>query len=64
MLATALFWLSVVSLMAGICVVLRGFYLISNDRRMRSYESRLGLRFISLGSVIVVIGLAATFWRL
>lgn len=63
MLAAALFWLSVLSLLVGICVVLHGFYLISNDRRMRSKDSRLGLRFVSLGSAIVVIASAATFWR-
>lgn len=64
MLATALFWVSVLCLAAGIGVVLRGFYLMSNDRRLRSQDGRLGLRFISLGSAIVVIGLAVTFLRM
>lgn len=57
MLATALFWISVLSLAAGIGVVLRGLFVMSKD-------GRLGLRFISFGSAIVLIGLAATFWRL
>lgn len=64
MLATALFWVSVLCLAAGVIVVLRGFYLMSTDRRLRNEDSRLGLRFISLGSAIVMIGLAATFLRM
>lgn len=57
MLATAWFWTLVLSLAAGFGVVFRGFYVMSQD-------GRLGLRFISFGSAIVAIGLAATFLRM
>lgn len=57
MLTVAWFWICALSFTAGIGVVSRGFYLMRRD-------SRLGLRFVSFGSAIVVVGLAATFLQL
>jgi hypothetical protein len=57
MLATAWFWIAFVSLVAGIVVVGRGLLLIGKN-------SRVGLRFISGGSAIVMLGLIATFLQL
>lgn len=59
MLTVAWFWICALSFTAGIGVVSRGFYLMRRDR-----DSRLGLRFVSFGSAIVVVGLAATFLQL
>src|SRR5579872_1989634 len=55
--ATAWFWSTMFIFVLGIGVVSHGFYLMSRD-------GRLGLRFISFGSAIVMLGLAATFLHL
>lgn len=57
MLATAWFWMAFLSLAAGLIVVGRGLFLIGKN-------SRVGLRFISGGSAIVMLGLIATFLQL
>lgn len=56
MLAAAWFWISVLTFVVGIGIVSRGFFLMGED-------GRLGLRFVSFGSAIVVIALATTFLR-
>ena len=57
MLAIAWFWIALLSLAAGIGVVGRGLFLIGKN-------SRLGLRFISGGAAIVILGLVFTFLQL
>lgn len=57
MLAIAWFWVSVLSLAGGVGVVSRGLFLIGKN-------GRLGLRFVSCGSAIVILGLVATFMQM
>jgi hypothetical protein len=57
MLATAWFWMAFVSLAAGIGVVGLGLFLIGEN-------SRAGLRFISGGAAIVMLGMLVTFLQL
>ena len=55
MLATAWLWTRVLGLIVGIGALLMGLSLMDED-------DRSGLRFISGGAGIVLLGLAATFW--
>ena len=55
MLATAWFWVRVLGLTAGIGAVWIG--ISSMDR-----DEQIGLKFLSSGAGIVLLGLAATFW--
>jgi hypothetical protein len=55
MLATAWFWVRMLDLTAGIGAVWIG--ISSMDR-----DEQIGLKFLSSGAGIVILGLAATFW--
>ncbi|HKU28170.1 MAG TPA: hypothetical protein VJQ54_22070 [Candidatus Sulfotelmatobacter sp.] len=55
MLAIAWFWIRVLTLATGIGVV--GIGLSSMDR-----DEQIGLRFLSTGAVILLLGLAAACW--
>ena len=57
MLAIAWFWLSVFCLGAGVLVLARGLYMIRKN-------GRLGLRFVSCGSAIMLVGIVVTFLQL
>lgn len=57
MLAIALVWVSVLCLAAGVGVLVRGLYLMRRN-------GRLGLRFVSCGSAIVLVGMVVTFLQL
>ena len=57
MLATAWFWIRFLGLALGIGALLMGLSLMEND-------DRSGLKFISGGAGIILLGLAATIWPL
>lgn len=55
MLSTAWFWVRALVLIAGAGALWMGLSLMDDD-------DRWGLRFVSGGAGIVLLGLAATFW--
>jgi hypothetical protein len=57
MFATAWFWFRVFALAAGVGAIWLGLSVMDDDDRM-------GLRYLSCGSAIAFLILAATFWPL
>ena len=57
MLSTAWFWIRVLGFVLGIGALWIGLYLMKDD-------DKSGLRLVSGGAGIVILGLAATFWPL